>query len=71
MRLANGSEGYEATIEVIEPTGPNIQVYSTLAGQSICSIFNERQDFRPGEQIKLVFSPKNIHIFDERSGKRL
>ncbi|WP_343079579.1 sn-glycerol-3-phosphate ABC transporter ATP-binding protein UgpC [Ostreiculturibacter nitratireducens] len=71
LRLASGSEGYEAIVDVVEPTGPNLQVYATLAGVPVCAVFNERHDFRPGDRVRLNFAEGHIHLFDEANGTRL
>ena len=71
MMLAQGGAGVAATVEVVEPTGANIQVYGKLAATPICAIFTERHEFRPGAQIRLTCVPDKIHLFDAASGARL
>jgi multiple sugar transport system ATP-binding protein len=69
--LAQGNDGIAVEVEVVEPTGANIQVYTKLAGVPFCAIFTERHDFRPGQTIRLDFPADKIHLFDAESGRRL
>jgi multiple sugar transport system ATP-binding protein len=64
-------DGAEAEIQVVEPTGSEIQVVAKLGGQDIIAVFRERHQFKPGEKIRLKPDPKLIHLFDEPTGKRL
>jgi len=71
MTLAEDETGAPAIVEVVEPTGANIQVYCKLAQTSVCAIFTERHEFRPDQQISLTCPPDKIHLFDAESGLRL
>jgi multiple sugar transport system ATP-binding protein len=64
-------DGAEAEIQVVEPTGSEIQVVAKLGGQDIIVVFRERHQFKPGEKIRLKPNPKLVHLFDEDTGKRL
>ena len=64
-------DGVEAVIQVVEPTGPEIQVVATVDGEDIIAVFRERHDFKPGEKIRLKPNPTLVHLFDETSGQRL
>ena len=64
-------DGAEATIQVIEPTGAEIQVVAKLGGEDIIAVFRERHQFKPGDKIRLKPDPKLVHLFDETSGQRL
>jgi multiple sugar transport system ATP-binding protein len=64
-------DGAEAVIQVIEPTGSEIQVVAKLGGQEITAAFRERHQFRPGDKIRLKPDPRLVHLFDEATGKRL
>lgn len=63
--------GANITVEVVEPTGANIQVYAQLADRPFCAIFTERHQFRPGDRVRLAFPSQKIHLFDAGSGRRL
>jgi multiple sugar transport system ATP-binding protein len=64
-------DGAEAAIQVIEPTGAEIQVVAKLGGEDIIAVFRERHQFKPGDKIRLKPDPKLVHLFDETSGQRL
>ena len=65
------SDGAEATIQVVEPTGAEIQVAAKLGGADIIAVFRERHRFNPGERIRLKPDPQFVHLFDHATGKRL
>ena len=67
--LAN--DGAEAEVQVIEPTGSELQVVAKLGGEEIIAVFRERHQFKPGEKIRLKPDPRLVHLFDETTGKRL
>jgi len=69
--LATGDAGVAVQVEVVEPTGANIQVFSRLAGTPVCAIFTERHDFKPGQTIRLDVPADKIHLFEAESGVRL
>lgn len=69
--LASGDTGAEATVEVVEPTGANIEVFAKLAGERVCAIFSERHPFKPGDKIRLATDLGKVHLFDATSGRRL
>jgi len=69
--LAQGNAGAEATVEVVEPTGANIEVFAELAGERVCAIFSERHPFKPGDKIRLTADLGKVHLFDAESGRRL
>jgi multiple sugar transport system ATP-binding protein len=64
-------DGAEATIQVVEPTGAEIQIVAALGGTEIVAAFRERHPFKPGETIRLKPDPRLVHLFDAQSGQRL
>ncbi len=64
-------DGAETEIQVVEPTGSEIQVVAKMGGQDITAVFRERHQFKPGEKIRLKPDPKLVHLFDAGTGKRL
>lgn len=64
-------DGAEAIIQVIEPTGAEIQVVAKLGGNDVIAVFRERHQFKPGDKIRLKSNPMLVHLFDEASGQRL
>ena len=68
---ARESTGIEATINVVEPTGPEIHLYADLDGQEICSISRERLGWTPESKLALEPMPDHVHLFDAASGKAI
>jgi multiple sugar transport system ATP-binding protein len=64
-------DGAEAEIQVVEPTGSEIQVVARFGGEDIIAVFRERHHFKPGDRIRLAPDPRLAHLFDEPTGKRL
>jgi multiple sugar transport system ATP-binding protein len=64
-------DGAEAVIQVVEPTGAEIQIVAALGGKEIVAAFRERHPFKPGERIRLKPDPRLVHLFDAQSGQRL
>jgi multiple sugar transport system ATP-binding protein len=71
LAIAEHGTGTQALVEVVEPTGANIEVFGTMAGTLICAVFTERHPFKPREWIALSTLPEKIHLFDAESGMRL
>jgi multiple sugar transport system ATP-binding protein len=71
LELCADGEGLVAEVEVVEPTGTNIQVYARVAGMPLCAVFTERHDFRPGQIIHLTLPAEKAHLFDHATGQRL
>jgi multiple sugar transport system ATP-binding protein len=64
-------DGAEAEVQVIEPTGSELQVVAKLGGEDVIAVFRERHQFKPGDKIRLKPDPQLVHLFDETTGKRL
>jgi multiple sugar transport system ATP-binding protein len=64
-------EGADAVVQVVEPTGSELQVVAKLGDSEIIAVFRERHQFKPGDKIRLKPDPRLIHLFDETTGKRL
>jgi multiple sugar transport system ATP-binding protein len=58
-------------IQVVEPTGAEIQVVAQLGGTEVIAAFRERHPFKPGDTIRLKPDPRLVHLFDAASGERL
>jgi multiple sugar transport system ATP-binding protein len=69
--FALADDGVDAVVQVIEPTGSELQVVAKLADSEIIAVFRERHQFKPGDKIRLKPDPRLIHLFDEATGKRL
>jgi multiple sugar transport system ATP-binding protein len=64
-------DGAEAEVQVVEPTGSELQVVARLGDDEIIAVFRERHQFKPGDKIRLKPNPRLVHLFDEATGKRL
>jgi multiple sugar transport system ATP-binding protein len=69
--FAIADDGADAEIQVVEPTGSEVQVVARLGGEDIIAVFRERHQFKPGEKVRLKPDPKLVHLFDETSRKRI
>ena len=69
--FAIADDGMEAEIQVIEPTGSELQVAATMGGADIIAVFRERHRFRPGDRVRLRPDPRLVHLFDEPTGQRM
>ena len=65
------SDAAEAVIQVVEPTGAEIQVVVQIGGEEAIAVFRERHQFKPGDKIRLKPDPRLVHLFDAETGKRL
>jgi multiple sugar transport system ATP-binding protein len=64
-------DGVDALVQVVEPTGSELQVVAKVGDSDIIAVFRERHQFKPGDKIRLKPDPRLIHLFDETTGKRL
>ena len=69
--FALADDGAEVEVQVVEPTGSELQVVAKMAGDDIIAVFRERHQFKPGDKIRLKPDPRLVHLFDEATGKRL
>jgi multiple sugar transport system ATP-binding protein len=63
-----GAGTIAATVEVVEPTGPEIHVYCEFEDAELCAITGQRLEFRPGAPIALRPDLARSHLFDARTG---
>jgi multiple sugar transport system ATP-binding protein len=64
-------DGAESIVQVVEPTGSEIQIVAKLGGEEIIAVFRERHQFKPGDKIRLKPDQRLVHLFDETTGKRI
>ena len=64
-------DGAEAEVQVVEPTGAEIQIVAKLGDADVTAAFRERHPFKPGDKIRLKPDPRLVHLFDAETGKRL
>ena len=72
LQLTHGADqGVPLTVQVIEPTGSETQVYGKLGQLAMMGAFRERISARPGEPISVTADPSLVHLFDRQTGARL
>ena len=64
-------DGVEAEIQVVEPTGAEIQVFAKIGGADVVAVFRDRHQFTAGERIRLKPDLAHVHLFDQATGKRV
>jgi multiple sugar transport system ATP-binding protein len=69
--LELASDGADAEVVVVEPTGSETQLVARLGGKDVVAIFRERHDLKPGQKIKLRPRADVAHLFDKANGQRL
>ena len=63
------SDGVQAEVVVVEPTGADTQIFCKVGGTDIIAVVRERHEFKPGAAIRLY--PELTFLFDPSSGTRL
>jgi multiple sugar transport system ATP-binding protein len=71
FRLAEGADAIEVKLDVVEPTGAEIEVVGQFGGERLCAVFHERLAFAPGDRVRLAIDPRKTHVFDAETGRRL
>jgi len=66
----NGS-GIPVKVSVVEPTGPEMHIYTDLAGVEVCAVSRDHLDYGPGQDIRLSPMLDQVHLFDQDTGKAL
>jgi multiple sugar transport system ATP-binding protein len=69
--LELSSDGIEADVIVVEPTGSETQIVARIGTQDIIAVFRDRHDVSPGEKIRLKPRMSSAHLFDKETGRRL
>ncbi|MCA0432150.1 MAG: sn-glycerol-3-phosphate ABC transporter ATP-binding protein UgpC [Proteobacteria bacterium] len=61
-------KGFDATISVTEPTGPEIHIYADAGGEEVCAVLRERFDLKRGMEIGLAPRLDKVHLFNAETG---
>ena len=64
-------DGAPASVQVVEPTGSELQVTANMGGADVIALFRERHNLKPGDTIRLKPDPRLVHLFDAGDGTRL
>ena len=71
LRMVGEGEGFPLTLDVVETTGREIELFGSLGARRICVLLQARASVRPGETVWISPDPARAHIFDAESGARL
>ena len=70
--IAIADDGIEAVVEVVEPTGAEIQIYANIGQQQVSAVVRQRVRAQPGDTIRLKPDFDRIHLFEAGAeGRRL
>jgi multiple sugar transport system ATP-binding protein len=61
----------KATVNVVEPTGSETQVFAHIGAQKLLGVFRERISTAPGQTLALAPVLEAVHLFDAETGLRL
>jgi multiple sugar transport system ATP-binding protein len=61
----------DATVEVVEHMGNELFVYLGQNGSTLTARFPPEVDATPGQQVRAVFDPNNLHLFDQTTGNAI
>ena len=65
------SDGIEAEVAVVEPTGSETQIVARIGSQELIAVFRDRHQVAPGDKIHLRPRAEVAHLFDKDTGRRL
>jgi multiple sugar transport system ATP-binding protein len=69
--LVLASEGIEARVVVVEPTGAETELLLDVAGTQLVVVMHGRTSAKPEDRVYLRVAPAAVHVFDGQSGQRL
>jgi len=67
----DGPRAIDATIEVLEPTGSETQVFGQLGTTPVVGVFRERIALPPGAAFPFAPDLSKVHLFDRATGMRI
>lgn len=72
---ANGNNDHssviDATVDVVENLGNELQVYLTASGKDLVASLDPRSRVSTGSKVRLYVDNDNIHLFDTESGEAI
>ena len=68
---AQSGSNIDATVDVVENLGSELQAYVTAGGRNITARLDPRSNAHTGSKIRLHVENENIHLFDTDSGLAL
>ena len=70
-RFGGGEHMFGATVDLVEPMGPEVYVTVKAGESELISRFPPRCGVRPGDTVELEVDPNRLHLFDPRSEQSL
>lgn len=72
IEIGGEGQGIQSTIEVVEPTGANTELYCHVGDDTdIVAVPRRRYDVSAGDTVFLDFDPQQSHIFDAETERSL
>ena len=71
LLVADAATGVELVVEVVEPTGSEVQILGSLGGASFVALFRERILPEPGIRLHVRPDTAKVHLFDAETGQRV
>jgi multiple sugar transport system ATP-binding protein len=68
---SDSANSLRGTVEVIEPTGADTQVFVRLGDQLLTVVQHDRVTLQPGDVVGLQADLSKVHVFDSSAGKRI
>jgi multiple sugar transport system ATP-binding protein len=70
-RVTLASEGTQARVDLVEPTGLGMVIHLVVGGQELKLFTTDRPKVAVGETVRIRMLPADIRLFDRASGGRL
>ncbi|HSC24034.1 MAG TPA: TOBE domain-containing protein, partial [Casimicrobiaceae bacterium] len=71
LELAGRGSGVPGEIVVVEPTGSETELVVKVGAAQLVVEAHGRATVRPGDKVTFAVNPTNVHLFDQKSGRRL
>jgi len=71
LDVGNGAAGLSGIVDVVEPTGPDTMVISSVGGQLITARLGPKVRPKPGDTLSLSVDTAAINLFDPVTGNRI
>ena len=63
--------GLDVEVVVVEPTGSETEVLVRRSGAEFNCLFRSRVSVKPGDAIRILPDPDQVHLFDRSTGRRV
>ncbi|NVK35075.1 MAG: sn-glycerol-3-phosphate ABC transporter ATP-binding protein UgpC [Rhodobacteraceae bacterium] len=66
-----GDTGVKMQVVVVEPTGSETQIFAKAGNDLIDALVKDRVMAKPRSEIGFIIDPKDVHLFDRKTEKRI